>query len=98
MYTTIRRYTLPNRNAVEEVARRATEGFAPLLREAPGFVSWSLVYAGGDALLAISTFEEQRAASASTRQAAAWVREHLADLLPDPPEVLVGEVLAHQAK
>lgn len=44
MYTAIRQYTMPDPSAVEEIARRATEGFVPLISEAPGFVAWYLVH------------------------------------------------------
>ena len=43
MYTVIRQYTMPDPGAAEEVARRAAEGFVPLIRRAPGFLAWYLV-------------------------------------------------------
>ncbi len=43
MYTVIRQYTMPDPGAVEEIARRAAAEFAPLIRQAPGFLGWYLV-------------------------------------------------------
>jgi hypothetical protein len=31
----------------------------------------------------------------SNRRAAEWVRENLAQLLPNPPQITAGEVVAH---
>ncbi len=43
MYTVIRQYTMPDPSAVDEIARRSAEEFAPLIRQAPGFLGWYLV-------------------------------------------------------
>ena len=41
-----------------------------------------------------SVFEDQAGAESSTERAADWVRENLAELLPNPPEVTGGAVVA----
>ena len=43
MYTVIRQYALPDPAVAEEITRRTAAGFAPLIRQAPGFVAWYLV-------------------------------------------------------
>ena len=113
MYTAIRQYTMPDPSAVEEVARRATEGFVPLIRQAPGFVTWYLVHREHEVqmsnsegnivapdpaavvLLSVSVFETQAQAHASTMLAANWIKENLAEFLPDPPTVTGGEIVVH---
>lgn len=41
--------------------------------------------------------QDKAGAEESNRRAAAVVRESLAPLLPNPPEVTAGEVVAHKA-
>ena len=92
MYATIRRYegvTDPG-----EAGRRVNEGFVPLLKELPGLVAYYWVDAGGGMMVSTSVFEDQSGAEASIERAADWVRENIAELLPNPPEVATGEVVA----
>jgi hypothetical protein len=89
MYTVIRRYE----GVVDaaEVIRRVTDEFAPMLAERPGFGGYWIVDAGDGVLATIGVFETQGAAEDSTRAAAGWVSERLADLLPSAPQVTMGE-------
>jgi len=92
MYATVRRYegvTDPG-----EAGRRVSEGFVPLLKELPGFVAYYWVDAGGGLMASTSVFEDRSGAEASVERAADWVRENIAELLPNPPEVITGEVVA----
>jgi hypothetical protein len=41
-----------------------------------------------------SVFENRDGAKASTEIAAEWVRENIAGLLPNPPIVVAGDVVA----
>jgi hypothetical protein len=88
MYTAIRRYE----GVVDtgEVARRAAEEFAPLLRDQPGFMGYWAIDAGDGVLATISVFESEEAAIDSTAAAANWIRENIADLVPNPPQVTAG--------
>lgn len=96
MYATVRRYegvTDPG-----EAGRRVNEGFVPLLNEIPGFVSYCWVDAGNGVMISTSVFEDSTGAEASNRRAADWVRENLAPLLPNPPQITAGEVVAFTAR
>ena len=88
MYTAIRRYEGVVDTA--EVARRAVEEFAPQLRDQPGFMGYWAVDAGDGVLATISVFESETAAIESTTAAAAWVRETISHLIPNPPQVTAG--------
>ena len=66
----------------------------PLLKEIPGFVASYWVDAGGGVMASTSVFEDQAGAEPSTGRAAAWVRDNIASLLPNPPQVTAGEVVA----
>jgi hypothetical protein len=45
----------------------------------------------------VSVFDDQAGAEESTRMAADWIRQNMPSLIPNPPEVLEGEVFANEA-
>ncbi|MEV0986520.1 MULTISPECIES: hypothetical protein [Streptomyces] len=45
-------------------------------------------------MVSTSVFEDQAGAEESIRRAAEFVRDRLASLLPEPPQVTAGEVVA----
>ncbi len=93
MYAVIRQYQIPL-DAVEAVTRQVCEGFAPFVsRVMPGFVEYCWIDAGNGTLLSVSVFEDRGVAEVSTQIAAAYIREHLAGLVPQPPQVIEGEVI-----
>ena len=69
----------------------------PLIREVPGFVAYYWIDAGDGAMVSTSVFEDRTGAEESTKRAADFVRENLASLLPNPPQVAAGEVVASAA-
>ena len=92
VYATVRRYegvTDP-----VEAGRRVAEGFVPLLRQVPGFVAYYWIDAGGGVMVSTSVYEDRAGAEESVAKAADFVREHLASLLPNPPQVTAGPVAA----
>jgi heme-degrading monooxygenase HmoA len=91
MYVAVRRYKV-KAGSMDEVVRRAQEGFVPLIRQAPGFVAYYGVEAGNDFVFTVSIFRDQAGADESTRLAADWVRQNLAELVEGPPELQAGEV------
>ena len=97
MHVVLRQYTVDS-NATEEIVRRAREDFVPLISSAPGFVSYTIVDAGADGLITVSIFEDRAGAEESVRMAANWIRENLASLLPNPPQVTIGEVSIREIK
>jgi hypothetical protein len=95
MYATVRRYegvTNPG-----EAGRLVKETFLPVISEIPGFVAYYWVDAGGGVMISTSVFQDKAGAEESNRRAAAVVRESLAPLLPNPPQVTEGEVVTHKA-
>jgi hypothetical protein len=96
MYVTVRRYegvTDPS-----EAGRRVNEGFLPLISEIPGFVAYYWVNAGGGVMVSTSVFQDQSGAEQSNRTAADYVRQNLAPLLPNTPQITAGEVVAYKTK
>lgn len=92
MYATVRRYEGVTDPA--EAGRRVSEGFVPLISQVPGFVAYYWVDAGDGVMLSTSVFEDVAGAEESNRRAADFVRDHLVSLLPNPPQVAAGEVVA----
>ena len=94
MYIAVRRYegvTDP-----QKVAQLVDEGFIPIISEMPGFVAYYCVDAGDGVMLSASVFEHKEAEEQSNWQAGDFVAEHLAPLLPNPPQVTTGEVEAYK--
>ena len=86
MYITIRRYELDPAD-MEEVTRLVRDGFAPIVSQVPGFRSYDWLRVSEGVMLSINVFDDQAGAEASVRAAADFVREHLAPLLPHPPQI-----------
>lgn len=95
MFVAIRRYVAVDPDSADEVARRANEGFIPIIKDAPGFQAYYLVNGGGGVVTTVSVFDDQAGAEESNRLAADWIGQNLASLLPNPPEITAGEVGAH---
>jgi hypothetical protein len=49
-------------------------------------------------MVSTSVFQDRAGIEESNKQAADWVRQNLAPLLPNPPQITAGEVVAHTAK
>jgi hypothetical protein len=77
--------------------RQVDEGFTPIIKGAPGFLAYYALDDGNGVLATISIFEDRAGAEESIRMAAEFILEqNLASLLPNPPEVMGGEVGAHE--
>jgi len=92
MYAVVRRYEGVTDPA--EAGRRVDEEFVRILREVPGFVAYYWVDAGDGVMLSTSVFEDQAGEEESTKRASAFVRTNLQSLLPNPPQVTAGHVVA----
>ncbi|MFC8233279.1 hypothetical protein [Streptomyces sp. NPDC056663] len=93
MFAVVRRYEGVTDPA--EAGRQVNEGFLPLLRQVQGFVAYYWVDAGGGVMVSTSVFQDPAGAEESTERAGEFVRDRLASLLPNPPQVTAGEVVAH---
>ena len=100
MYLTIRRYENVDVAAIRRTAqsRNADEGLAPLISEIPGFHAYYLADVGHGSMVAISVYLGEAEANVSTDLALRWVRDNLASVIPNPPEVIAGDVIVHRAR
>ena len=96
MYATVRRYEGVSNPT--EAAQRVNEGFVPLISQIPGFVAYYWVDAGSGVMISTSVFQDQASAEESNRRAADYVRQNLVSVLPNPPQITAGEVVAYKAQ
>jgi len=96
MYVAVRRYE--GVSDPQKVAKVAQEGFVPIISQMPAFVAYYSVDAGDGVVVSTSVFEHKDAEEQSTFLAGEFVAEHLAPLLPNPPQVTAGEVVAYKAR
>ena len=95
MFVVIRRYAAGAR--ASEVARRVGEGLVPILRRQPGFRAYYAFLGEAGRPVSVSIVESRAAAVVANERAREWVGANMADLLPDPPEVAMGEMLVDAA-
>ncbi|WP_258053772.1 hypothetical protein [Streptomyces sp. Ru72] len=77
-----------------EAGRKVSEGFVPLIRQIPGLLAYYWVDAGDGVMVSTTVFESEEGAEESIKKAAVFVRDNLASLLPNPPQVMSGQVVA----
>ena len=98
MYATLRRYegvTDPG----EMVRVLKDEGLVEdVLRPISGFVSYSAMDAGGGTFMTITVYEDQSNAEESNERVAEWVQQRdFGSLVPNPPQITVGEVVLQES-
>jgi hypothetical protein len=95
MYATVRRYE--GVSDPSEAARLVDEGFIPIISEMPGFVAYYMVDAGEGVVVTTSVFEHKEAEEETNWKAGDFTAQHIASLVPNPPQITDGEVVAHKA-
>jgi hypothetical protein len=96
MYAAVRRYEGITDDA--EAGRLVGESFIPLLENVPGFVAYYWVDAGDGVMASLSVFDDKAGADKSVELAHQWVQENAAALIPNPPQVTEGLVVASDTK
>ena len=95
-YLTVRRYDGVTDS--KEAARRVRDEFIPLISKLPGFISYYWVDEGDNVMVSVSVFITREAEEESNRMAADFVKQHIAPLLPHPPQITAGQVVARATK
>ena len=95
MFVVIRRYAAGAR--ADEVARRVGEGLVPILAKLPGFRAYYCFVGEDGRPVSVSIVDSRAAAVVANDRAREWVAANMADVLPDPPEVTMGEMLVDAA-
>jgi len=95
MHAAIRRYQV-DPGSVDEIMRHVEEGFLPIIKDVQGFLAYYALKASDGEIATVSVFEDQAGAEESIRMAGDYVRQNLASLMPNPPEITAGEVSTHE--
>jgi hypothetical protein len=91
VFVVVRRYAAAGARA-EEVARRVGGGLVPVLRGLPGFRAYHALVGEDGRPVSVSIVADRAAAVAANERAREWVAANMADLIPGPPEVAMGEM------
>jgi hypothetical protein len=78
---------------VKELNRRSRTRLLPVIRELAGFKSFALAKLDDDTVTFIIMFTTQKQLEAASQKLNAMIRAELDRLAPNPPEVLLGDVL-----
>ena len=97
MHATIRRYDGIDVARTAELTRRIDTSLVPKLSKLEGFKGYYLIEAGDGVMSSLGLFESAEQADESTKVTASWVREEKLDtVLPNPPKITSGKVVAHK--
>ncbi len=77
---------------VDEIVRRVNDYLVPFLAETPGLTSFFLVDAGSGVGIAMSTYADYHSAEAAGLIMRQWIKGNLGNLVPNPPEELIGDI------
>jgi hypothetical protein len=94
MFAVVRHYHFDAKNSAE-IDRQVREGFVPLIKKAKGFKRYYWLDTGNGEGASFGLFEDKADADESIELAKEFVHEHLAKLMTQKPEIVEGEVVAH---
>lgn len=92
LFASIRRFENVDPADFPEINRHAATGFLPLIKESAGFLLYATMNSESGSGAAVNVFTSEEEMRAANALAADFVNEHLAPLLPTPPEVMSGTV------
>ena len=95
MFVVIRKYAAGA--GADEVARRVGEGLVPVLKSLSGFRAYYAFVGEDQRPVSVSIVATRADAVLANRRVRDWVAANMADLIPDPPEVIMGEMLIDAA-
>ena len=99
MYATIRSYHGVDQNRIAELTAKVNETLVPQLSELPGFAGYYLVDAGNGIFTSLGLFETAEQGEESTKLVATWIRDEKLDtLIPNPPKMTTGKVVARSSE
>jgi len=96
MHATIRRYEGVDTTRMNDVVGKVNEKLVPQLRELPGFSGYYLIEAGNGVLSSFGLFETSEQADESKTLVTKWIAdENFNSVIPNPPKITSGKVVAH---
>ncbi len=95
MHGIIRRYEGIDKARIEELTKKVGESYLPRVSKLDGFRGYYVIETNDGVMSSIGFFDTMAQADESTRLSATWVRDEKLDtILPNPPKVTGGEVIA----
>jgi hypothetical protein len=91
MYTVIRKYTLSGSS--DSAQQELTSGFLPLIRQAAGYMEYSVVVSADNTLTTIAVFQSEALYQEAAQYESNWVQQNLASLLPAPATETKGNTV-----
>jgi len=96
MFATIRRYDGVDQNRTTELTTKVNETLVPKLSTLPGFAGYYLIEAENGVFSSLGLFETAEQGKESSNVVASWIRdEKLESMIPNPPKITSGKVIAH---
>jgi len=97
MHGIIRRYEGIDKARIEELTKKVGESYLPRVSKLDGFRGYYVIETNDGVMSSIGFFDTMAQADESTRLSATWVRDEKLDtILPNPPKVTGGEVIANK--
>ena len=97
MHATMRRYEGIVEGSKDELTRKVGESLMPSLSKLEGFNGYYLIESGDGVFTSVGLFDTATQSEESTRVASTWlIDQKLKSILPNPPKVTTGEVIAHK--
>jgi hypothetical protein len=97
MYASVR-VTQAKQGLAGKIGQRVTDDFVPIVSQIPGFIGYYVINMGGDKLVTVSIFEDDKGARASIQASYEWVSHNITDWLARPLDIMEGPVIAHKTK
>jgi hypothetical protein len=94
MFAVIRHYHFDKKDSAA-IDKAVREDFVPLVKKARGFRRYYWLDTGNGEGASFGIFDDKAGADESVRIAADYVRDHLSKLLRQKPEVVEGQIVAH---
>ncbi len=91
MYTVIRKYTLSGSS--DSAQQELASGFLPLIRQAAGYMEYSVVVSADNTLTTIAVFQSEALYQEAAQYESDWVQQNLASLLPAPATETKGNTV-----
>jgi hypothetical protein len=79
----------------DEAAAKVRNEFLPVVSKIRGFQDYYAVKTGDDKVVSVSVFKDKPGADESLEAATKWVQKNMSKFLPNPPQVMGGETVAH---
>jgi hypothetical protein len=79
----------------DEAVAKVRNEFLPIISAIAGFQEYYAVKTGDGTIASVSVFKDKPGADESVQAATTWIQKNMSGFLPNPPQVISGETVAH---